>query len=439
MPNRRATAAEAAPYFFLSHAVRQGVTPTEEFRRDRLVQRFHQDLEESVRELVNDRGRAIAAVDSEFPVDGRWSERVSRGLARCRVFVPLYSDEYFSSEHCGREWQAFANRLGSDAVLPGRRPEAVVPVLWQPMREDALPESARRTRRSWADAGPTYLRYGLSYLIRHLPEHRDEYDRVLLQAARRIVDAAENGSPTTAEQYPDYQSLADAFQSRDDPSHRARIRIVIAAPTLPQLPRGADAAMYGQQPTDWKPYLPDHPGAIAMTARRVAESMDFQTVVEILERSEELRSGTAPSAPTLLIIDPWAAQVPALQRRLNSFDSGSHLKLWVRPVVAWNREHPSAKDYAAYLDDRLQVTLPQCRRRYRPDAPQVLDGLETMHEFLGQLPTVIRTAERRYFSEIGRELSERTEPAEQPRRPRFSGPGPGFGTGGVDRLPDTEV
>jgi hypothetical protein len=59
----------------------------------------------------------------------------------------------------------------------------------------------------------------------------------------------------------------------------------------------------------------------------------------------------------------------------------------------------------------------------------VLDGLETIQEFINELPAVIRKAERLYFSEIARERSELAQPEEQPRRPRFRGPGPGLGYG----------
>jgi FxsC-like protein len=187
--------------------------------------------------------------------------------------------------------------------------------------------------------------------------------------------------------------------------------------------------MYGERPTQWKPYLPEFPGEIAATAKRLAESMDFQAFVEILEHSQELKSGTSPSAPTLLIVDPWAAQDPALQQRLSRFDGASHLKLWIRPVVAWNRAHPSSKINEVDLESRLNATLSHCRRRYRPDSPQVLDGLETVQDLINELPAVIRKAERLYFSEVARERPELTQPVELPRRPRFSGPGPGFGFG----------
>jgi FxsC-like protein len=423
VPTAPETSPEATPCFFLSHARRRTVSP--------LVRRFQRELEERVRALASDRGRAAPSIDSELPVGGRWPEQVARGLASCRVFVALYSDEYFASEHSGREWQAFTSRLGSDHV---------VPVLWQPVRADSLPQGIPRVRGGPAEPGPTYLEYGLNYLLRHLPEHREEYNSVLRLLALRIVEIGARSPSERPERYPDYQSVPDAFASRAEPvTSRARIRIVIAAPATPDLPPGADAEMYGPDPTDWKPYLPDFRDAIGQTARRVAESMDFRTHIETLEDGDATLPGRPPTSPALLIIDPWSLRVPSLRLLLSAFDSRSHREPWVRPVVAWNRDHPSSKNHVIELVDALATTLPRCRRRYRPDSPRVLDGLETAHEFLAQLPVVIGTAERRYLSEIGRDLADRTEPEAAARLPRLRGPGPGFTAGGADRLPDTEV
>ncbi|HEX4790448.1 MAG TPA: TIR-like protein FxsC [Actinospica sp.] len=432
MPSGHEAAAEASPYFFLSYAHSHGLTPTDEYRRDRLVKRFHDDLKDRVRDLARSGTGSLvtSAVDSEIPIGGRWSDRISQGLARCRSFVALYSSEYFSSEHCGKEWRAFANRLDTDLILRGRRPEAIIPVFWRPVSEEAMPKCARELQFTRLNLGPTCRQYGLSYLLRHLQEHRAEYEAAVAQLARQIVHVAERDAPVQAERYPDYLTQDDAFHRPGDPTYqRPRIRIVIAAPTQPRLPRGADPDMYGELPTQWRPYLPNFVGEIALAAKRLAESMDFQVVVETLEHSAELKAGTIPSAPTLLIIDPWAAQVPALQQRLSRFDSSSHLKLWIRPVVAWDRENPANKSNEVDLESRLFSTLSYCRRRYRPDSPQVLDGLETIHDFYNELPAVIRKAERLYFSEVARERSELSQPEEQPHRPRFRGPGPGLGFG----------
>jgi FxsC-like protein len=433
MPSGHEAAAEVTPYFFLSHAHSRGLAPTDEFRRNRLVKRFQENLREAVRDAARAGTGGLIAdmVESEMPLGDRWAERTSHGLARCRSFVALYSNEYFSTEHCGKEWQVFAGRVETDNVLRSGESRAIIPVLWQPVSDGAMPACARELPVAHLELGPTYSRYGLNYLLRHMSEHRDEYEAAVLSLARRIVNLAEHEPPVYVERMPDYAAVRNAFSGAGASTYqRPRIKILIAAPCKPRLPRGADPEMYGPQPADWKPYIPEYGGEIVQAARRLAESMDFQVVVESFEHSGEYRSSAMPSAPTLLIIDPWAAQDPTLQQRLSGFDARSLAKPWIRPVVAWNRGNPFSRDRETDLESRLRNTLQQCRRRYRPDSPQVLDGIETIHDFAIELPAVIRKAEQHYFSQIVREQSELAQPEEAPRRPRFSGPGPGLGQGG---------
>lgn len=436
MPSGAGTGAEAAPrfpYYFLSHAYSRGLAPTDEFRRNRLLQRFRENLREAVREYApGDTGAPLAdAVESEIPLGDHWSNQLSLGLARCRSFVALYSNEYFRSEYCGKEWQVFTDRLNTDGIMRGRQTQqAIIPVLWQPVAAEAVPSNARELPAPHLDAGPTYTRYGLNYLLRHMSEHRDEYEVVVSTLARRIVSIAEREPPGYAERLPDYAATRNAFGDAGPDLQRPRINILIAAPCAPDLPRGAGPERYGPRPTDWKPYLPDFDGEIALAARRLAETMGFQVAVEAFEHSAEPRADTSPTAPTLLIIDPWATLIPLLRKRLSGFDARSHTMPWIRPVVAWNRWRPFDAVREPDLKARLENTLARCRRRYRPDSPQVLDGLETIHDFITELPAVIRKAERLYFTHSLRGPAESPRLEEPPPRPRFSGPGPGLGRGG---------
>jgi len=427
MTSGRESTAETSPYFFLSHAGGRGLTPPPGLRRNRFVQRFQRDLGEQVLLAAHiGGGRTAGSGGPAVDADDQESERVFRELARCRTFVALYSEEYFSDRHCGRQWQAFAERLDVDEILRGRRAEAVIPVLWQPVPEDAMPRCARALRPATAGLGPAYLRHGLVYLLRHLTEYRAEYDSAVTALARRIVQAAEHASPAPTRPR-DHRTVSDAFHRPGDPaSRRPRVRIVVAAPCRPQLPAGAEPEMYGTGALDWKPYAPEYSGEIARAAERLAESMDFEAVVESAEDGPEFEADAPASAPVLLIIDPWAAQVPSLRRILRSFDEDSPGAPWVRPVVAWNRGHPANRAHERELETRIHAVLERCRRR-RPDTPKALDGLETAREFIRELPSVIREAERFFLAEVGRRLSARPNPPTSAPRPRFHGPIPGLG------------
>jgi FxsC-like protein len=431
---------EATPYFFLSYAHRAGLGPDDEFRRDRLVGRFREDLAEAVRALVRGSAAAAEPVGRDTSADDDTPPgRVSRALARCGSFVALYSNEYFSSEHCGKEWRAFANRIEADRMLRRGRAQAIIPVLWQPVSDDALPACARELRAPRLELGPAYSKYGLNYLLRHLPEYRGEYEAVVLRLARRIMDVVEHEAPARATRSVEFVGLDDAFRRPGDPAVPIpHMKILIAAPSAARLPRGADPALYGPRPRDWRPFLPGFDRPIADVAVGFAESRGLRGLVEDFEHSAELRPGAVPSAPTLLIIDAWAAQDPPLRRVLGEFDGRADTKSWIRPMVVWNRDNPSNRLHAADLDARLTIVLERCRGRYRSCAPRVLDGLETVDDFVGELPDVVREAERRYFAELSHDRPSIPAGAQPPGRPRFRGPGPALGRGAVRVDPGSE-
>jgi FxsC-like protein len=441
MPIGHDATTEGTPYFFLSYARGAGLEPADEFRRDRLVRRFRENLAEAVLALV--RGGAAAA-DPVAPGPARAADdprpgRVSRALARCGSFVALYSDDYFSSEQCGREWEAFANRIAADRTPRGGRAQAIIPVLWQPVSDDALPACARDLRAPRLELGPAYGRYGLSYLLRHLPEHRGEYEAVVLRLARRIVDVLEHEAPARAERPVELAGLDDAFHRPGDPAAPTpHLRILIAAPSGPSLPRGADPRLYGPRPRDWRPFVPDFGRPIADVAVGFAQSRGLRGLVEDFEHCAELGPGVAPRAPALLIIDAWAAHDPPLRRALDDFDGRAHTKPWIRPMVVWSRGNPANRLHAADLDARLNATLERSRGRYRSAAPRVLDGIGTVEDFIDELPDVVREAERRYFAGLSHDRPSPSAGAQPPGRPRFRGPGPSLGTGGIRVEPFSE-
>ena len=430
MPSAHDATTEATPYFFLSYAHRAGLGPDDEFRRDRLVGRFREDLAEAVRALAHGGAPTADPVEPGTPDDDAPPGHVSRALARCGSFVALYSNEYFSSEHCGKEWGAFAKRIEADRMLRGGRAQAIIPVLWQPVSEDALPACARDLRAPPLKLGPAYSKYGLNYLLRHLPEYRGEYEAVVRSLARRIMDVVEHEAPARAVRSVEFLGLEDAFRRPGDPvAPTPHMKILIAAPSGARLPRGADPELYGPLPRDWRPFVPDFARPIADVAAGFAESRGLRGVVEDFEHSPELGPGAAPSAPTLLIIDAWAAQDPPLRRALEGFDGRADAKSWIRPMVVWNRNNPANRLHAADLDARLAGALEGCRGRYLSRAPRVLDGLGTVDDFVGELPDVVREAERRYFAELSHDRPSTPAGAQPPGRPRFRGPGPALGRG----------
>ncbi|WP_431678344.1 TIR-like protein FxsC [Kitasatospora sp. KL5] len=169
------------PYFFLSHPGGPG---------DRAVDRLYQDLCEEVLQLTD----LPAAVPPGFldrsPELDSWSRwQITEALATCRVFVPLYSPRYFTSERCGKEWYGFARRAARSAERSAQQASGIVPVIWVPVGSAEQPSAARQLRFNHRSLGPEYQGEGLLALARN-PGRRELYELVVHRLATRIVQVA---------------------------------------------------------------------------------------------------------------------------------------------------------------------------------------------------------------------------------------------------------
>lgn len=439
-------------YFFFSYAHSRGLGPQDRFEHDALVHRFEQDLDNAVIELATHPREIIAGLsDRQIPIGGDWHNHLAGALARCQSFIALYSGAYFDSPECGREWAAFTARINRDMVRDNVQHNAIIPVVWLPIRPEMLPQQVQRVQFTHASLGVEYNMRGLRYLMTHR-ELRDQYQRAVEFFAERIVEVAENDAPSIATPIPPYEELPNAFADPARPqSIRPRLRIAVAAASIDRLPKGLDPAPYGASARDWKPYVPAYAGVIAKTAGRLAESLGFQVFVEDAEHCRELLAHVQPTAPTVLFVDPWAMRNPELHQRLAAFDRSSPQKAWIRLVVPWNRLGLPAVGGHAELDGHLDAILGRTRERCRRETPRAVDGLESVEDLISDLPEVLRTAER-HFLAAAETYPPQPEPgAPAPERPRLRGPrlfpGP-FGRGseprtrgpadGADHVPDDE-
>jgi FxsC-like protein len=417
------TAGRWALYFFLSYAHSRGVGPEDRFEHDALVHRFEQDLDDAVTELASrPRGIVAGLSDRHIPIGGHWPDHLADALARCQSFIALYSSAYFDSVECGREWAAFTARMKRDLIRDNVQHEAIIPIMWLPVRPETLPRSVKNVQFTHVALGAEYNSRGLRYLMTHR-ELREHYQRAVAFFAGRVIEVAENDAPSVVAPVPSYESFPNAFADPERPaSKRPRLRIVVAAPRTGRLPTGAGSTPYGLNAREWRPYLPMYTGRIVETARRLAESLGFQVFVEDAEHCRELLAHADPTAPTVLFVDPWAVQDPELHRRLMAFDFSEPQKLWVRLVIPWNRAGPFAADGVVDLDGRIDEMLGRTRERCRRETPRAVDGLESVEDLINDLPDVFRIAERQFLA-----AAETYPPQPRPgtpsiERPRLLGP-----------------
>jgi FxsC-like protein len=166
--------APEAPVFFISYA--HGPD-------DGHVRRLFEDLSAELRRHgMPAAGDEVGVLDSDVGTGEDWQQRLAEALASCKVFIPIYSPRYFTSQWCGREWEAFTTRR-----LRASEPAAVLPVQWVPMQD--LPPPARDLRAPTVELGQAYAERGLYGLIR-TRRFRDEYESFVTRLAGQVVDMA---------------------------------------------------------------------------------------------------------------------------------------------------------------------------------------------------------------------------------------------------------
>jgi len=390
--------ADDGPYFFLSysHALRSDDRGADD--QDAWVHRLFHDLCEYV---ANDTGlpaNKVGFMDRELRSGNEWPWRLSWNLANCRVFVPLYSRRYFQSVHCGKEWTAFRNRARNGSANASDHAENIIPALWSPVRPEQFPLAARSIHFEPREFGDHYADYGF-FAIMKLARFKADYDWAVLHLARHICDVAERTQvmpgPAT-----NYDSLANAFEEGTAPDMAGdkRLRIIVAAPHLGDLPHGRSETYYGQTAGDWNPYAPESVEPLASYARGLARYLGFRPEVSSLyDLEDELLSGDGSAAcPAVLLVDPWEVTQPRCKRILARLDELD--KPWVRMVVVWNVDDNQMRASEAELRAALDAALPITRtERVRMTALHAIRGVPSLKDIPPVLGDSMRHAARQYL------------------------------------------
>jgi FxsC-like protein len=392
-------AAEAAPYFFLSYAHSPWNGPASSQHQDVWPAKLFEDLCARVSRLgglppaaskyvgLMDRGQWAA------PHDG--SVRLARALARCRVFVPLFSRRYFASEDCGKEWFAFTRRTAARPPRERAAAGAVIPALWVPVDARYLPPVARAIDFIHPELGDCYAANGFYGIIK-LTKYRQAYEQAVDGLARLITRAAAE-SPVAPEPLPHYASLVSAFGAEAG-SVRGRqpLRITVVAPRPDELPHAGRAFYYGHDPCGWNPYAPHAVRGLADHAADLARDLGYDPDVGDLGRHgrELLRSGP-PASPAVLIVDAWAATISeyaSLLRRLDAMN-----RPWVQVIVPWPGGDEENEATRATLWSALVSALGHKLVPGRATSSSAVCGVHSLEDFSRVLPAVITTAARQYL------------------------------------------
>ncbi|GGM94159.1 hypothetical protein GCM10011578_013020 [Streptomyces fuscichromogenes] len=407
------------PYFYLSYAHTPQWGP-DSGDPDHWVRVLFNDLCDHIMALTDlPAGSPAGFMDREMRSGEGWPEKLSENLATCRVFVPLFSPRYFSSETCGREWYAFHERMLNARTTGTATASPIVPALWAPVDMSELPDSVRHIHIENLALGRSYLNSGIYGLIK-LSRLRDEYDETVFGLAERIVQAAgESRLPPGLAR--DYESTPSAFKPRGTgPRH---IRLTVLAPTRDSVPGHRDTGPYGDDALDWNPYRAESARPLPVLAEELIRSLDYRVTVSNFD-DEELTGGSRdphePSRPTILLLDEWALTDEERRARLKTFDA--YARPWVSAIVPRSRtdlqNHGQQGRRLAGELERVMPTILQ--RTRRSDARIAVNGVPTLKSFTRVLPQVVAYTTQQFL----KNAEVRLPPGPHVPRPLLADPYP---------------
>ncbi|MFC8453817.1 TIR-like protein FxsC [Kitasatospora sp. NPDC057223] len=323
------------PYFFFSYA-RQDYENGGVF-----VDRFFRDLRDEL-------GRIEPSADFDelsyrdtdvLRLGDNWEQQLAQMLGCCRTMVALYSPAYFASVYCGKEWTAFRGRVRRHHELTGDIVPALIPVLWDSLPGELVPE-VQRIQYVQQGMGDTYARSGLRDLLRTDPSGPD-YQRVVKVVAERIRDAAARPLGELPEF--DLGAVRGYFPVPAVPAQRpasaGMVRLFVAAGRAADGgasgPAPAPAAdpvaapgggWYGSQPWQWAPYHPPTRPSLVARAQQVITAAGHITTLDEIRPGigAQLDQAREDSQVSVLLIDPWVAGAEPYGTALREYDGQNH-------------------------------------------------------------------------------------------------------------------
>jgi FxsC-like protein len=409
-PRRGRSHSAPGPLFFLSYARTPRRDSQDKSDPDRLVYKLYRDLCQQILDIQDINPSAVGHMDRNNQVGDNWPDELADALATCRVFVPLYSERYFSSVNCGKEWFAFRSRELNQQARMLKSRSAILPALWTPIRPEKLPPATKDLLYAHPDFGRHYAQDGF-YGIMKLSRYRREYQEAVYRFAQLIVERAQQVGLSPG-QPADYVSLPNAFGGREV-AQAAPFQISMLAPHLGTLPPGRSSAYYGASALDWRPYQPESASPIADYCAELARISGVEAVIGLADQQvpEWARTG-GPTAPTLVVVDPWATMSPLHAEELRLLDGFD--QSWLSVITPWNIQDEQTADAEEELRAHLRQSL---GRRWAPDSSRAMTALSvvpTLQDLGDLLPELVSTMTRRFI---------RDSPANTSARPQIERPG----------------
>ncbi len=341
---------------------------------------FYDELSSRVRKLTGVSLNGFRDTD-DMRAGELWGTRLSAELNSCRALVALYSPSYFNSRICARELQVFLERRRKYMLeKTGRRPAAIIPVLWQVSEiPRSLPDFHYEAPRSESLKGKEGVWY-----VRKIRRH-NEFDAIIHSVAKRVKESMAVDLPALP-----YEPVLTGVTSAFEP------------PPLPPAEfdaAGAEAGprcatfVFANAPawTAW-PFSPGHDPLLHIAAA-VAKGKDLETHQLTFDPTdphllERLKAARTANNLVLFFVDGTSLSNPVVAQRLREYDREKYDSMGT--LVVWPPGARVARDVVSQVFPNLSARQPPLfwheLQEPRPFADAVGDSLDRLSN------EVLRTA-----------------------------------------------
>lgn len=391
-------------FYFLSYA-----RPDRDEDSYDCIRRFRTELEQEVRRIKGPTEGRIGFFDGEDIKSGdAWPDTLSEALCTSRVFVPIYSQTYFTKDYCGREWKIFRDRLEAyKTQYPDAEVENLIqPVLLVPPDRLSLPDPVSHIQYLYDRYPEDYQMEGL-HVISRVGVYRDSYERFKTVLARRIVDVADKYPLPPLSPCPDIRETRSAF-AVDQPGKEVfditgisetvgprHVQFVVVAgkrEELEKIRHGTDC--YGSVGgVDWRPFLPEVTNEVALVAQEIAaEEKLFSQIIPLdVGIMQRLADAEQDHKIVVIIVDPWTLNLPRYRTLMHILDERDFLNCVV--LVLWNLRDNETLLKRPSLETTLLETFPN--KWIAGDPNRFLHSIDSPDELKKQLSQTLQKARAR--------------------------------------------
>jgi hypothetical protein len=162
-------------------------------RDNKYVRRLHDALQAELEHRLPRDEAAVGFLDLLSLEGGaHWRHELREAARTTPVLLALWSDDYFRSDWCGREFAVFAERMRRATPAGGAPPAGVLPLNWLPVDHGSIPDCAQGLQLTNLHLGGGFDEMPLFDLLR---QHQRAFPRYITGLAKRIISVTRHPLP----------------------------------------------------------------------------------------------------------------------------------------------------------------------------------------------------------------------------------------------------